>query len=85
MLPSQIDYSFDNIDDNDLRIQMIVQELNRLSKVNLEQLSNSMEDVVEHNYRKALEIVKTEKHSPNVAEHYKNIIERARRKANELS
>lgn len=83
-LPTQINYSFDSVADKDLRIKMIVDELKRLSKKDLYELSESMNDIVEHNYRHALEIVKTEKHSHNVSIHYKEVIDRAKEKANGL-
>ncbi len=83
-LPTQINYSFDSVADNDLRIKMIVDELHRLSKKDLFELSESMNDIVEYNYNKALEIVKTETHSQHVAMHYNEVISRARKKANEL-
>lgn len=83
-LPTQINYSFDSVADNDLRIKMIVDELNRLSKKDLHELSNDMQEVAEFNYRKALDIVKTEKHSKHVAFYYNEIINRARTKAHEL-
>ncbi|MBO03389.1 MAG: hypothetical protein CMG35_12175 [Candidatus Marinimicrobia bacterium] len=81
-LPTQINYSFDSVADNDLRITMIVDEINRLSKKNLQELSESMQDVVEHNYMKAIDIVKTEKQSKHVYIHYNKIIDRAKDKAN---
>ena len=61
---------------------MIVDEINRLSKKNLHELSESMQDVVEHNYSKAIDIVKTEKPSKHVYIHYNKIIDRAKDKAN---
>ena len=83
-LPRQINYLFDSVEDNDMRIRMIVDELYRLSKIDLQELHESMQDVVEHNYRHALEIVKTEKHSHNISIHYKEVIDRAKEKANGL-
>ncbi len=83
-LPTQINYSFDSVADNDLRIQMIVDELYRLSKINLQELHESMQDVVEYNYQNALNIVKNENHTLHVKEHYNEVITRAKKKANEL-
>ena len=83
-LPSQINYSFDSVADNDLRIQMIVDELYRLSKINLQELHESMQDVVDYNYQNALNIVKNENHTLHVKEHYNEVITRAKKKANEL-
>jgi hypothetical protein len=83
-LPTQISYSFDSVADKDLRIQMIVDELYRLSKIDLQELHESMQDVVEYNYQNALNIVKNENHTPYVKEHYNEVITRAKKKANEL-
>ena len=83
-LPTQISYSFDSVADKDLRIQMIVDELYRLSKIDLQELHESMQDVVEHNYQNALNIVKNENHTPHVKKHYNEVITRAKKKANEL-
>jgi len=83
-LPTQINYSFDSVTDPDMRIKMIVDELKRLSNFELQELHESMQDVVEHNYRQAIEIIKTEKHTPQVATHYNEVITRSRKKANEL-
>mgnify|MGYP001181595221 FL=1 len=83
-LPTQINYSFDSVADKDLRIKMIVDELKRLSTKDLNELSESMDNIVEHNYRHALEIVKTETHSQHIYTHYKNVINRAKEKANGL-
>jgi len=83
-LPSQINYLFDSVEDNDMRIQMIVDELYRLSKIDLQELHESMQDVVEHNYQNALNIVKNENHTPHVKKHYNEVITRAKKKANEL-
>jgi hypothetical protein len=43
-----------------------------------------MKEVAEYNYKKALDIVRTEKHSKHVAFYYNEIIDRARTKAYEL-
>ena len=75
---------FDSVQDNDVRIRMIVDELRRLSKINLQELHESMQDVVEYNYQNALNIVKNENHTPRVKEHYNEVITRAKKKANEL-
>tara|TARA_S200002703_G_scaffold154122_1_gene156444 strand:+ start:25 stop:1092 length:1068 start_codon:yes stop_codon:yes gene_type:complete len=49
-LPKIINYDFDNEPDSGTRIKMVIQELTRLSKLNLQKLNEEVQDVVEHNY-----------------------------------
>jgi len=49
-LPEVIDYSFDDEPDTSKRIQMVTQELIRLSKLDLNKMNDQVQDVVEHNY-----------------------------------
>jgi len=49
-LPEVIDYSFDDEADTSKRIQMVTQELIRLSKLDLNKMNDQVQDVVEHNY-----------------------------------
>ena len=84
ILSDEIDYSFDKIVDNDDRIKAIVRELQRLNCLDIQEFFQKTVQVNEHNYCNAIKIIKSEKHSIHVAEHYKNIIERTRYKINEL-
>jgi len=84
VLSDEIDYSFDKIVDDDDRIEAIVKEMQRLSCLDIQEFHEKTVQVSEHNYCNAINIIKTEKHSHYVAEHYKDVIERTRYKANGL-
>jgi hypothetical protein len=80
-LPSQINYEFDNEEDTDMRIKMIVEELHRLSTLDLQELNDSMKDVCEHNYKTACNFVLTHNdYRMPVRQYYGNVIQRARAK-----
>ena len=49
-LPSEIDYSFDTEPDLEKRIDKIIIELKRLSKLDLNMLNNSVQECVNYNY-----------------------------------
>jgi hypothetical protein len=83
-LSDKINYNFDSVEDTDTRINLIVQELERLNSLNVKNLYESTIKLNEHNYNKAIDIIKTEEQSIHVKHHYSEIINRSRIKAHEL-
>tara|TARA_B110000211_G_C14078765_1_gene553473 strand:+ start:298 stop:1302 length:1005 start_codon:yes stop_codon:yes gene_type:complete len=82
-LPSQINYQFDLEQDDDTRIKMIVEELRRLSQLDLQELNDSMKDVCEHNYQHACKFIQNYTTDSNpINEYYGDIIDRAKHKLN---
>jgi hypothetical protein len=71
-----IDETYDTIDDNDLRMEMIVKEIKRLNKLSLEDISNLIENnfsVLEHNHNLLNKLgSKTESIEQFVIENIKN-------------
>ncbi len=70
-LPSVINYSFDTEPNVNIRIQMIIKELQRLSKLDLNKLNEQVQDVVEHNYCLFMENLQTCDDSLNFSQIYK--------------
>lgn len=55
-----IDYGFDEIQDTKERCEKIVQELKRLSKLDLNLLNKQMKNIVDHNQKHAFNIIKNQ-------------------------
>lgn len=60
-----IDYSFDDIEDNEERCRAIVKEVKRLSTLPYDRIVADCEETCEHNLRRALHIAKQRRGIPN--------------------